>query len=71
MYYIAPASFAFLCIPFVALELKEIMAASVIRIDPFVFLSNAAAAFGLNMAVFLLIGKTCEPPALHAMPVAS
>ena len=26
--------------------------------DALVFLSNATAAFGLNMAVFLLIGKT-------------
>ena len=58
MYYIAPASFGFLCIPFLTLELREMMAATVIRVDPFVFLSNAAAAFGLNMAVFLLIGKT-------------
>ncbi|KAK9834440.1 hypothetical protein WJX74_001775 [Apatococcus lobatus] len=58
MYYIAPASFGFLCIPFLTLELREMMAATSIRVDPFVFLSNAAAAFGLNMAVFLLIGKT-------------
>ena len=27
-------------------------------LQPWVFLSNAAAAFGLNMSVFLLIGKT-------------
>lgn len=29
-----------------------------IRFDAHIFVSNAAAAFGLNMSVFLLIGKT-------------
>ncbi len=29
-----------------------------INFDAHIFVSNAAAAFGLNMAVFLLIGKT-------------
>ena len=29
-----------------------------VNINPLVLLSNAAAAFGLNMSVFLLIGKT-------------
>ncbi len=29
-----------------------------IHFDAHIFVSNAAAAFGLNMAVFLLIGKT-------------
>jgi hypothetical protein len=29
-----------------------------VNINPWVLLSNAAAAFGLNLSVFLLIGKT-------------
>lgn len=29
-----------------------------VRLDIPIFLSNAAAAFGLNMSVFMLIGKT-------------
>lgn len=29
-----------------------------VRLDVPIFVSNAAAAFGLNMSVFMLIGKT-------------
>ena len=34
--------------------------------DPIIMLSNAAAAFGLNMSVFLLIGKV----SLLVLPIA-
>ncbi|KAL4434231.1 hypothetical protein ABPG75_000672 [Micractinium tetrahymenae] len=58
LYLIAPCCFAFLCIPFFFLELPKMLNDPSVKADPLVFLSNAGAAFGLNMAVFLLIGKT-------------
>lgn len=58
LYYVAPCCFAFLCIPFVSIELPRIMRAENINLNPWVFVSNATAAFALNMSVFLLIGKT-------------
>lgn len=58
MYYIAPASFAFLSIPWAVIEARRLFADSSVKFDPLIFISNAAAAFGLNMSVFLLIGKT-------------
>ncbi|BDA42040.1 probable sugar phosphate/phosphate translocator At5g25400 [Coccomyxa sp. Obi] len=58
MYYIAPASFAFLSIPWFFIECRPLLADTTISFDAHIFVSNAAAAFGLNMAVFLLIGKT-------------
>ncbi|EIE22024.1 plastidic phosphate translocator-like protein [Coccomyxa subellipsoidea C-169] len=58
MYYIAPASFAFLSIPWFFIECRPLLADTTIHFDAHIFVSNAAAAFGLNMAVFLLIGKT-------------
>eukprot|EP00891_Asterochloris_glomerata_P000641 jgi/Astpho2/641/Aster-04482 len=58
MYYIAPCSAGFLLVPFALLEAKPLFNDPDVHIDAFTFLSNAAAAFALNMAVFLLIGKT-------------
>ncbi|KAI7842150.1 hypothetical protein COHA_004173 [Chlorella ohadii] len=58
LYLIAPCCFVFLCVPFFFLELPKIMNDPSVRISPFIFVTNALAAFGLNMAVFLLIGKT-------------
>lgn len=58
LYYVAPCCFAFLTVPFVALEANKLMSDPNVNISAFLFLSNALAAFGLNMAVFLLIGKT-------------
>lgn len=58
LYYIAPCSAAFLLIPFSLLEAKPLFNDPDVQYDAFTFLSNAAAAFALNMAVFLLIGKT-------------
>ncbi|KAK9865994.1 hypothetical protein WJX84_007622 [Apatococcus fuscideae] len=61
MYYIAPCSFVFLCIPFAFIEMvplySNLMDGKIVLDIP-VFVSNAGAAFALNMAVFLLIGKT-------------
>ena len=58
MYYIAPASFVFLALPWSVIEAQALFADKSVRFDPLIFISNAAAAFGLNMSVFLLIGKT-------------
>jgi hypothetical protein len=57
-YYIAPTSFACLSIPWAFLEAPRLFADTQVRFDAPIFLSNAAAAFGLNVSVFLLIGKT-------------
>eukprot|EP00884_Botryococcus_braunii_P008410 jgi/Botrbrau1/17570/Bobra.0166s0017.1 len=58
MYYIAPASFMFLCVPWAFIEAGPLLQDTTVKYNWFIFVSNAAAAFGLNMSVFLLIGKT-------------
>jgi hypothetical protein len=58
LYYVAPCCFAFLLIPFAALELGKITTDANLVVNPFYMVTNAGAAFALNMAVFLLIGKT-------------
>jgi len=40
------------------LELKPVMNDPNVNFNPIIFLSNAGAAFALNMSVFMLIGKT-------------
>jgi hypothetical protein len=63
MYYILPCCFVFLAVPWMLLEFPSLVVAG--EGMPFatfhgaaVLLSNAAAAFGLNCSVFLLIGKS-------------
>ncbi|EFN56048.1 hypothetical protein CHLNCDRAFT_145497 [Chlorella variabilis] len=58
LYYVAPCCFCFLLIPFTLLEATKLSSDPNLDINPFLFITNAMAAFGLNMAVFLLIGKT-------------
>ena len=58
MYYIAPASLLFLSMPWGVIEARRLFSDPTVKFDALIFLSNAAAAFGLNMSVFLLIGKT-------------
>jgi hypothetical protein len=64
MYYILPCCFAFLIIPWVAIEYPRLSAASAdgrVWLDAHgcaIFLSNAVMAFTLNCSVFLLIGKS-------------
>jgi hypothetical protein len=58
LYYVAPCCFAFLLLPFFALEFSKITTDAELVVNPFHMLANATAAFGLNMAVFMLIGKT-------------
>eukprot|EP00884_Botryococcus_braunii_P014630 jgi/Botrbrau1/23168/Bobra.0041s0019.1 len=56
--YVAPCCCAFLLVPFVLLELPRLSKDPDVRFEPAIMLSNAFAAFALNVAVFLLIGKT-------------
>lgn len=58
LYYVAPCCFVFLLLPFFALEAGTIFSDETLAVSPMHMLANAMAAFGLNMAVFLLIGKT-------------
>ncbi|KAG1665573.1 hypothetical protein FOA52_000720 [Chlamydomonas sp. UWO 241] len=59
LYYIAPACFCFLLIPFAFLEAPRLFASNEeINVNIPILLMSAAAAFGLNMSVFLLIGKS-------------
>lgn len=44
--------------PWAFLEAGPLLNDAGVRYNTFIFLSNACAAFGLNMSVFLLIGKT-------------
>lgn len=57
MYYISPVCLACLLIPFAVLE-AETLASYQWTIGPGLLLLSAAAAFALNCAIFLLIGKT-------------
>ena len=58
LYYVSPACAACLALPFIAVELPEILADVHLEIDYGMLLLNALTAFALNLAVFLLIGKT-------------
>mmetsp|Transcript_4266 Transcript_4266/g.12303 ORF Transcript_4266/g.12303 Transcript_4266/m.12303 type:complete len:357 (-) Transcript_4266:454-1524(-) len=59
MYYVSPCCFAFLLVPWVFLEYPKLTSGEhEINIDPLILVSNAVAAFALNLAVYLLIGKT-------------
>ena len=58
LYYVAPCCFGFLLLPFFAIEFSKITSDPSVVVNPFHMLANASAAFCLNMAVFLLIGKT-------------
>ena len=58
LYYVSPACGLFLLVPFLTVELPEITANAGLVIDWKVLILNASFAFLLNLAVFLLIGKT-------------
>lgn len=57
LYYVSPACLVCLFVPFVSVELKSLLADPPAISAP-VLLGNALIAFTLNLAVFLLIGKT-------------
>ncbi|KAH9326103.1 hypothetical protein KI387_006281, partial [Taxus chinensis] len=58
LYYIAPCCFVFLCIPWAIVEYPILVASSSFYLDLKLFSANCACAFLLNLAVFLLVGKT-------------
>ena len=58
LYYVSPACAACLVLPFAFVELPEILNDVGLVIDYPMLLLNALTAFALNLAVFLLIGKT-------------
>lgn len=58
LYYVSPSCFFCLSIPFLTVELPSLMTRTDWVFNPSVMVANALAAFVLNLAVFLLIGKT-------------
>ncbi|KAH7294512.1 hypothetical protein KP509_27G004000 [Ceratopteris richardii] len=58
LYYVAPCCFVFLSIPWFAVEFPILRGLSSFKPDFMVFGLNCVCAFGLNLAVFLLVGKT-------------
>ncbi|GAV68340.1 TPT domain-containing protein [Cephalotus follicularis] len=58
LYYVAPCCLMFLLVPWCYMELPILRETSGFRFDYFIFGTNSFCAFGLNLAVFLLVGKT-------------
>ncbi|KAM3012972.1 hypothetical protein FF2_025893 [Malus domestica] len=58
LYYVAPCCFVFLCVPWVIVELPVLRESSSFHFDFVIFGTNSLCAFALNLAVFLLVGKT-------------
>ncbi|KAF3780183.1 putative sugar phosphate/phosphate translocator [Nymphaea thermarum] len=58
LYYVAPCCFLFLLVPWIFVELPVLRQTSSFHFDYFIFGTNSVCAFALNLAVFLLIGKT-------------
>ncbi|KAG6608149.1 putative sugar phosphate/phosphate translocator, partial [Cucurbita argyrosperma subsp. argyrosperma] len=58
LYYVAPCCFVFLLVPWIFVEYPILMATSSFHFDFAIFGTNSLCAFALNLAVFLLVGKT-------------
>ncbi|ESQ53932.1 hypothetical protein EUTSA_v10025602mg [Eutrema salsugineum] len=58
LYYVAPCCLAFLFFPWIFVELPILRETSSFHFDLMVFGTNSLCAFALNLAVFLLVGKT-------------
>ncbi|XP_057536662.1 probable sugar phosphate/phosphate translocator At2g25520 [Amaranthus tricolor] len=58
LYYVAPCCLAFLSIPWILVEYPILRDSSSFHLDWFIFGTNSFCAFALNLAVFLLVGKT-------------
>ncbi|KMZ61883.1 Phosphate translocator, putative, expressed [Zostera marina] len=62
LYYVAPCCFAFLSLPWICVEYpilaKHVADMGSFKFDIFTFGANSICAFALNLAVFLLVGKT-------------
>ncbi|ESQ46641.1 hypothetical protein EUTSA_v10000222mg [Eutrema salsugineum] len=58
LYYVAPCCMAFLSVPWMFVEFPILRDTSSFHFDFVVFGTNSVCAFALNLAVFLLVGKT-------------
>nr|GMC95692.1 probable sugar phosphate/phosphate translocator At5g25400 [Ipomoea batatas] len=58
LYYVAPCCLVFLIVPWVIVEYPVLKDNSSFHLDYVVFGTNSLCAFALNLAVFLLVGKT-------------
>ncbi|KAF8052543.1 hypothetical protein N665_1546s0006 [Sinapis alba] len=58
LYYVAPCCFVFLSVPWIFVELPVLRETSSFHFDFVIFGTNSVCAFALNLAVFLLVGKT-------------
>ncbi|XP_057509736.1 probable sugar phosphate/phosphate translocator At5g25400 [Actinidia eriantha] len=58
LYYVAPCCLFFLSVPWFVVEYPLLSETSSFHFDFLIFGTNSVAAFALNLAVFLLVGKT-------------
>lgn len=58
LYYVAPCCLGFLFIPWIIVEFPLLKQQSSFHLDFAIFGTNSLCAFALNLAVFLLVGKT-------------
>ncbi|KAG2691492.1 hypothetical protein I3760_08G012000 [Carya illinoinensis] len=58
LYYVAPCCFVFLFLPWIFVEYPVLKESSSFHFDFVIFGTNSLCAFALNLAVFLLVGKT-------------
>lgn len=58
LYYVAPCCLAFLSLPWFIVEFPLLRETSSFHFDFLIFGTNSLCAFALNLAVFLLVGKT-------------
>ncbi|KAH0693877.1 hypothetical protein KY285_020974 [Solanum tuberosum] len=58
LYYVAPSCLVFLSIPWIFVELPILRQSSRFQFDFAIFGTYSLCAFALNLAVFLLVGKT-------------
>uniref|UniRef100_A0A5B6YVW9 Sugar phosphate transporter domain-containing protein n=2 Tax=Davidia involucrata TaxID=16924 RepID=A0A5B6YVW9_DAVIN len=58
LYYVAPCCLIFLFVPWIIVEYPLLKDTSSFHLDFLIFGTNSFCAFALNLAVFLLVGKT-------------
>ncbi|KAG2718744.1 hypothetical protein I3760_03G234400 [Carya illinoinensis] len=58
LFYVAPCCLAFLSVPWMIMEYPLLRDTSSFHLDFVIFGTNSLCAFALNLAVFLLVGKT-------------
>lgn len=58
LYYVSPCCLVFLTLPWAIVEFPILRSTSSFHLDFLVFGTNSFCAFALNLAVFLLVGKT-------------